>query len=94
MAAKLTAAIVPVLAGVVAWMFTTFETTSASDQKWEMHNQAIACRTVYEWKAEIRAKTEQLRHDKSLSEADRKWLEQEIKNLQEDIKRIDPKGVC
>lgn len=93
-AAKMTAGIVPVLAAVVGWLFVTFETSSASEQKWAAHNQAIACRTVYEIEAEIQRSLEQLRFDPSLTEADREWIKEKIRNLQDKIKRIDPNGVC
>lgn len=92
--AKMTAATVPILAATVMWLFTTFETASGSQQKWAQHNQAIACRTVYELEERIRAYIERLRFDTSLSSEDRAWIDREIDNLQEKIKRIDPNGTC
>lgn len=94
MSFKLTAATVPVLAGVVMWLFSTFETASASNQKWQEHNKAINCRTVYEIEAEIERDLERLRFDPSLSQDDREWIKEKIKNKQAKIHRIDPKGTC
>lgn len=92
-AGKMTASAVGVLAAAVTWMFVTFETASGSDQKWAEHNQAITCRTVYEMKAQIRDYMGQLRSGR-LSQQDIDWIKAEIDNLQEDIKRLDPNGVC
>ena len=93
-AAKMTATVIPILGGAVVWMFSTFETAGASEQKWQAHNQAITCRTVYELQSQIRAYLERLRFDGALSPNDRLWIEQEIVNLQADIKRLDPNGIC
>ena len=94
MAAKMTTAVVPVLAAAVVWMFSTFETAGASEQKWNEHNKAIACRTVYELQKEIRGYLKQLQLDDSLRDRERQWIDQEIRALQAEIARLDPKGVC
>ena len=93
-AAKMTTAVVSALAGVVIWAFTTFETSDAAEQKWSQHNQAIACRTVYEWQEKIRAYLDRLRYDTTLTAHDRRWIEQEIESLKANIARLDPRGVC
>lgn len=91
---KLTVSTVGVLFTAVVWMFTTFETAAGSEAKWNQHNQAIQCRTVFQLKTEIRRYREQLRLDKSLSDEDRAWINDEIVLLQKDIDRLDPKGQC
>ena len=94
MAAKLATASVTVVASAVIWMFATFETASGSEAKWNQHNQAIACRTVYELQKEIRSYLKQLQLDNSLTAGERQWIEQEIKALQAEIARLDPRGNC
>ena len=89
----LVVSLIPVIWGAWVWLFSTFETAESAEQKWREHNQAIACRTVYELKAEIRGKEERLVHDKTLPET-RAWLREQIKQLREDIQRIDPDGRC
>lgn len=93
-AGKMTASAVTALAAAVTWMFVTFETASGAEQKWAEHNQAITCRTVYELKAQIRDYMGQLRSGRNLTQQDIDWIKAEIDNLQEDIKRLDPNGVC
>lgn len=93
-AAKMTAAVVPVLAAAVTWLFVTFETSASSQQKWVQHNQAIACRTVYDLEEKVRQYLERLRFDKSLTDADRRWIDEEIEQLQAKITRLDPTGAC
>lgn len=93
-AAKMTATAVPVLAAAVIWMFATFETATGADQKWQQHEQAITCRTVYEMKAEIRAYLKELQSNPNLTPEDRDWIRTEIAALQADIQRLDPNGKC
>ena len=94
MSVKLTVATVPILAAIVMWMFSTFETASGSEQKWSQHNQAITCRTVYELEEKIEQYVAQLRFDQSLNGSDKEWISAQIKNLQVKISRIDPQGMC
>jgi hypothetical protein len=94
MAAKMTAAIIPVVAAAVTWLFVTFETADAAQQKWAQHNQAIACRTVYEIEEKIRSYLERLKFDDNLTTSQKDWIKEEIRNLQEKVKRIDPDGQC
>lgn len=94
MAAKMTATVVPVLAAAVVWMFSTFETAQGADEKWAQHNQAIACRTVYELQAQIRSYLKELQLNPGLTDAQRQWIDREIENLREEIRRIDPNGAC
>ena len=86
--------VVIALAGVIGWLLFTFETTSAAEQKWAEHNQAIACRTVYELEERRRQYLERLRFDGALTEKDRQWIQQELDVLEKKIKRIDPQGRC
>lgn len=82
------------IVGAVMWMFSVFETADASDLKWTNHNAAIACRTVYELEQEITKYLERLRFDKELTEADREWINEQIKQLRKKVDRIDPNGDC
>jgi len=94
MSVKLTVATVPVLAAAVIWMFATFETASGSEMKWTQHNQAIACKTVYDLEAKIEEYVARLHFDVGLSQQDKDWINVQIKKLQTKIARIDPQGVC
>jgi hypothetical protein len=93
-AAKWTSGAVTTIAAAVVWLFATFETTAQSQQKWVQHNQAINCRTVYELQKDVRGLTEQLKFDISLTAERREWIKQQIENLQAEIRRIDPNGIC
>lgn len=93
-AGKMTVSAVVTLAAAVTWMFATFETASGSEEKWEQHNQAIACRTVYELKAEIRVYLRDMKNNPNLTQQNIDAIKEEITALQEDIKRIDPNGAC
>lgn len=86
--------VLTVIGAATGWMFATFETADAAEQKWAQHNQAIACSRVYEWQAEIRRYLEQLRRDVTLTAADREWISQEIEELRENVRRLDPDGRC
>jgi len=90
----MTTAAVGTLAAAVSWLFVTFETSAGSEQKWQQHNQAITCRTVYELQAEIRGYLKKLELASNLSPQDIAWIEAEIEALQENIKRLDPDGIC
>ena len=94
MSVKLTVATVPILAAIVMWMFSTFETAVGSEQKWTYHNQAIACRTVYELEEKIENYIARLRFDKTLTDDDKEWMGVQISKLQARIRRIDPDGTC
>lgn len=94
MAAKLAVPAIGGTAAAVLWLFTVFETTAASDQKWQYHNQAIQCRTVYELEQQVQMYLERLRFDQSLTDSDRAWIRQQIEQLQQKIQRLDPNGVC
>ena len=87
-------AVVPVMWAAWVWLFTTFETAESSEQKWTFHNQAIACKTVYELKAQIRAKEAQVQFDKTLTRDDRAFIQNQIQNVHDEIARIDPDGKC
>jgi hypothetical protein len=89
-----TVALIPTLWAGWVWLHTTFETAQASEQKWQAHNQALACRTVAELRAQIRALQAQAQFDKSLSPADQSFIQKQIEGIQNEIRRIDPKGVC
>jgi hypothetical protein len=93
-AAKWTSGAVATIASAVVWMFATFETAAQSEQKWSSHNQAISCRTVYDMQKQIRGLTEQMKFDTSLTAEQREWIKQQIDNIQAEIRRIDPNGVC
>jgi len=84
--------IVVVLAGTLGWMIVTFETTAAAEQKWASHNQAIACKTVYDLKRERRERIAEL--SQVIATAKIEAIKQAIKGIDEDIKRIDPNGKC
>jgi hypothetical protein len=86
--------VVPALFAAVGWMYLTFETANAAQQKWVQHNQAIACKAVYDLQAQIRVYIERLKLDRSLTQTDRDWIDAEIKRLHNQIKHIDPNGVC
>lgn len=92
-AGKMTTAAIAAIVGAMTWIFATFETTAASDQKWQQHNQAITCRTVYELKSQVRdyLKQLQLAH---LTPQQIDWIKKEIDALNADIRRLDPNGVC
>lgn len=94
MAAKLATGLITVAASAVVWLFTTFETSAQSVQRWEQHNQAITCRTVYQLQRDIRALTERLKFDASLTEDQRVWIQQQIANLWSEVRRLDPNGTC
>lgn len=83
-------------AGIVATAayLQTFQTDAEAAEKWAQHDQAIACRTITQLKAEIRAKEAQMQFDKSLSDDDKKWLRKQIEQIKADIRRYDPKGQC
>lgn len=83
-------------AGIVATAayLQTYQTDAEAAEKWAQHDQAIACRTVTQLKAEIRAKEAQIQFDKTLSPADKKWLQEQIQQIKTDIRRYDPKGQC
>lgn len=89
---KLTGTTVGLCVGAVMWMLTTFETTSASEQKWAAHNQAIMCSTIYDLQKEIREYLE--KHKDAKTAADKEFYERQIGLLRAEIERIDPKGVC
>ena len=94
---KITAATVPVIAGIAGaliWMFTVFETVDASEQKWASHNKALACRTVYDIEKEIQRYMERLRFDRTMTEGDRRWLREQVATLEKKIKRLDANGEC
>lgn len=82
-----------VIAGFIG-MFTMFETKAGSGQKWAEHNQAIVCRQVYELQKDVRGLTERLQFDNRLTQEQRNWIHQQIANLQAEIQRLDPNGVC
>ena len=86
--------IVPVLWGVWAWMFATFETAESAELKWKNHNQAIACRTVYELKNKNESRQAQLQFDRTLSAEDKEFIKKQIDETKKDIQRIDPNGEC
>jgi hypothetical protein len=94
MSIKLTVPAVTAVVGAIGWMFVTFETVAASEQKWQYHNQAITCRTVYELEHQVQTYMERLRFDQSLTSNDRTWIKEQIAQLQQKINRLDPKGVC
>lgn len=94
MAAKMTCTTVGVLFIAVVWLFATFQTSVGSELKWAQHNQAIACRTVYEYEIQIMSFRQTLKLDKHLSTADREWINDEIIRLNTLIGRIDPNGEC
>jgi N-glycosylase/DNA lyase len=91
---KVTTGITAAVAAAIMWMLSTFETTSASDQKWQYHNQAIQCQTVYNLKAKIQQYMERLRFDRNLTAADREWIRQQIELIENEVRRIDPEGRC
>ncbi len=91
---KLTVASVAVIMTSLAFMFDTFETAEAAETKWQAHNMAILCRTVYEHGTQVAKLQQQLRFDRSLSPTDKDWLTSEIERLEKEIKRIDSQGVC
>jgi len=91
---KIASAGITAAALVVGWMFATFETATAAEQKWSAHNQAIQCRTVYEIEAEIERYAYELRFGNQLTAADRDWINLQIERLREKIRRIDPQGKC
>jgi hypothetical protein len=93
-AAKWASGAVATIASAVIWLFATFETAAQSQQKWVQHNQAINCRTVYELQKDIRALTEQVKFDKTMTDERREWIKLQIANLQAEIRRIDPNGIC
>ena len=94
MAHKISTGAVTSLALVVIWLFATFETADGAEMKWSQHNQAIACRTVYEYETQIAQHRERVRFDKSISAADKTWIKEEIERLNKLVARIDPGGSC
>ena len=92
--ARMTAVTIPVIAATVLWMFSTFESAVSAEQKWVQHNQAIACRTVYELQQQIRAYLGRLKFDVTLTTDDRAWIGAEIEALEKNIQRLDPGGRC
>jgi len=91
---KLATAAVTSLAAVVIWLFSTFETSQGAEVKWSQHNQAIACRTVYEYEKQISRYRERIQFDKSMSADDKIWINAEIARLGGLVERIDPNGAC
>lgn len=87
-------ALIPVMWAAWVWLFTTFETAQSAEQKWTAHNQAIACKTVYELKAQIRTKEAQIQFDKTLTQEDKEFIQSQIDNVHDEIARIDPEGKC
>jgi len=86
--------VIPVIWAAWVWLFATFETAETSEQKWAFHNQAIACKTVYELKAQIRTKEAQIQFDKSLTLEDKAFIQNQIVTVNDEIARIDPDGKC
>jgi N-glycosylase/DNA lyase len=94
---KITAAAVPIvggIAGAMIWMLTVFETVDASEEKWAAHNKALVCRTVYDLEKDIQRYMERLRFDRTMTEADRQWLREQVAALEKKIKRLDSGGEC
>ena len=87
-------AIIPLMWAAWVWLFTTFETVQSSELKWVSHNQAIACKTVYELKTQIRAKEAQIQFDKTLPQDDKQFIQNQIDKVNEEITRIDPEAKC
>jgi hypothetical protein len=77
----------------VGWMTSTFETTAASEQKWQNHSQQLVCRTVSEARVKIAKLESYIKHAKP-SEGEKAQAEDEIKALKDQIEKIDPKGIC
>lgn len=94
MAYKVASGIVSAIVPVVVWLFATFETAEGAEQWRVQHQQAINCRTVADLRAQIRGLTERLRFDSALTSEQRAWLQQQIANIQADIRRLDPNGIC
>lgn len=69
-----------------------FETVAASEQKWQAHNQALACNTVADLRAEIRALEVKIELTDDLKKQE-VFLRQ-IEQIRKEIARIDANGVC
>ena len=91
---KTITAVVAAIVGTFLWMNSNFETVAASEQKWDQHNQAITCRTVYELEERIRSYLDQMHLDPNMTLKDKAWIEAQIRYLNDKIKRIDPNGRC
>jgi hypothetical protein len=89
---KVTTGITAAVAAAIMWLLSTFETTMASEQKWASHNQALQCRTVNSLKIKIIDLEEKAR--KATDQGDREFYQNKLKYIREEIKRLDPKGVC
>ena len=91
---KLVCYLVGAFAAALLWLYTNFETVSASDQRWDAHNQAIACKTVADLRAQAREIETRLQFDTSLTTEGRTFLQNQLRQIQAEIDRIDPNRMC
>jgi len=81
-------------AAATLFLFTNFETVDAANQKWADHNQAIICETVNDLAAEKRALETRLKFDDDLTPDQRRFVEEQLKDIKKEIEKKDPQGKC
>jgi len=81
------------IVAVFGWMTTTFETTSAAEQKWQNHSQQLVCRTVAQARIKIAKLESFIKHAKPEA-SEQAQAEDEIAALKEEIDILDPDRVC
>ena len=77
----------------LGWLTTTFETTSAAEQKWTSHSQQLVCRTVAQARIKI-AKLESYIKHAAPPPSEKAQAEDEIRALQNEVDILDPKRIC
>ena len=87
-------ALAMVCAGIVGFVtfIDRFETVAASEQKWASHNRALACKTVADLRAEIRALETKIEFTNDQQK--REFLQRQIAQIRSEIARIEPEGGC
>lgn len=91
-AVKLAMAIVTVAAGAAGYAFSTFQTVEAFQQYQQQHGEQLTLFRVQQIEDQIAQYRYQLL-SVALTDSQRKWIEDEIKRLEEKIKCIR-KGEC